>query len=181
MRKLILLILIFASGFYSSSFAVGAEMCMPAAYKETQGDDGPIDPWPFGKNKELDFPWRGIQGTWTAQVDGCVTYFSFKTVRDAKGERVLNIHQFDPLTCEVISKGLGYEMNRIVRARMSTGSASTFGLRIHVFNRADVKINNKSSAPRTLYVMSMAAGGAAKNVQLVRLTNDPYSECEIKK
>lgn len=144
---------------------------------------GGSDPWPFGK--ELDFPWHGIQGTWMAEVNGCQSYFSIKTVKlnSKTEERHLSIQEFDPYTCEVISRGVGFERGKVVRARMSGLTTGTYDVRIHVFNRADLKVkagNRMSSGGRTVYMMSMSNSWTenSENVALTKIGADVNALCE---
>ncbi|MFN7823853.1 MAG: hypothetical protein ACK5P6_00670 [Pseudobdellovibrionaceae bacterium] len=178
MRQILLAIVMGLSlGIASMASAQG--MCVPAQVM-TRGDDGPVDPWPFGK--ELEFPWRGIQGTWAAEVDGCVTYFAFKTVRQANNDRVLNVREFDPVTCELKSSGVGFERSRVVRARMSGGFVGTYDMRIHVFNRADMKMKDKTSTPRTVYMLAMSPiwdNRAAVATRLTKVSNDANGRCNL--
>lgn len=178
MKKAALLLSLFVAVVFSN-VASAQYQCSSQTFSR-----GGSDPWPFGK--ELDFPWHGIQGTWMAEVDGCQRYFSIKTVKlksSNTNERHLSIQEFDPYTCEVISRGPGYENDKIVRARMNGPSTGSYDIRIHVFNRADLRAkagSRMSSSGRTVYMMSMSNNWTenAQNVALTKIAGDVNALCE---
>jgi hypothetical protein len=177
MKKAALLLSLFVA-FVFSNGARAQYQCSAKTFSR-----GGSDPWPFGK--ELDFPWHGVQGTWMAEIKGCESYFSIKTVKlnSKTEERHLSIQEFDPYTCEVISRGVGFEKGKVVRARMSGLSTGTYDVRIHVFNRADLKGttgSRMSSGGRTVYMMSMSKSWTekAENVALTKIASDASALCE---
>ncbi len=145
----------------------------------------PGDAWPWGA--ELPFPWKGIQGTWMAKVDGYINYFKFVTIRSENGFNQLQVTQYDA-NCETIANGAGYEQERVVKAMM-TGIYGTFNLTVHVFRQSDLR---ESKAPgyvqvpraRTVTVLNLiplGTGLATKNTfQLERVDQDPaYGACDV--
>ncbi len=103
--------------------------------------DHPV-PWPWGL--EQPFPWNDIQGMWKIADDAGVpmSYFTFKVVSGKKsGIKQLVVQQMDAATCEVIAKGVGIELNDVLRAQMTTTENAiepwvTFRLSIRAFKVA---------------------------------------------
>jgi hypothetical protein len=95
---------------------------------------GPII-WPWGR--EVTIPWSGIQGVWQFSGTDCSKVFLFKIIKQTTTERVLEIIQYNPVSCTVIARGPGYESNRVIRAVL-TGLQGPFELTIHAFKFNDV-------------------------------------------
>lgn len=83
--------------------------------------DHPV-PWPWGL--EQPFPWSEIQGIWKISIDAGIpiSYFTFKVVAAKKksGLKQLIVNQIDAEHCSVIAKGVGIELNDVLRAQMIT-------------------------------------------------------------
>ena len=47
------------------------------------------------------------------------------------------VREIDPDTCEVIATGVGYELNKIVRAQMTTDTGSSFRIAVRAFREQD--------------------------------------------
>ncbi len=100
--------------------------------------DRPV-PWPWGL--EQPFPWNDIQGMWKIADDAGVpmSYFTFKVVGGKKtGIKQLVVQQMDAYTCDVIARGVGIELNDVLRAQMTTTEFAaepsvTFRLSIRAF------------------------------------------------
>lgn len=149
---------------------------------------GPIDSWPWGS--EIPFPWRGIQGVWMAEIDGCANYFSFKVVRDSKeDERILQVWQVDPVTCQSVARGVGYGADRIVTAVMAklAPKRGSYELKVQAFKETDLKsighrkLNPYASTSRNVTVLTMNPIGRPKDVktyQLYKLDTNPENVCQ---
>ncbi len=97
--------------------------------------DHPV-PWPWGY--EQPFPWTDIQGIWQVTDGDFFSYFAMKVVRiKSTGERQLLVRQIDARTCDTIAKGVGYEMDRVVRAQMTTLQGGAYRLALHAFSTQD--------------------------------------------
>lgn len=162
----------------STSWGASAYQCLPYNKNEPLRDPG--DAWPWGA--ELPFPWKGITGTWETDLDGCVSYFSFKP-RTANGVKQLKVIQYDPMTCRVISEGVGFESNRVVKAVMNDKRGKTFRLTIHVFSPSDLHEGRDFKfAAKNVTVMSM--GSLSSNQEnrtsheLEKVSTDPKAICE---
>ncbi len=170
------LLLVFAA---TSWGATKPGQCMP--YQKNQPMRDPGDAWPWGA--ELPFPWRGIQGTWETEIDGCVSYFSFKP-KTAGGVKQLKVVQYDPVTCQTVAEGIGFEDNRVVRAILNDKRGKTFRVTIHVFNPADLREedSNMKFAAKTVTVMNMGPLGASDeertNHALEKVSTDPRAICQ---
>lgn len=140
----------------------------------------PGDAWPWGA--ELPFPWKGIQGTWVARIEGETIYFRFVTVRSSQGFNQLQVTQHDE-RCRVMANGAGYETDRVVKALM-VGPAGTFNLTVHVFRQSDVLKESKNgilaTAPRSrtatvLNLIPLGGSGVSTRFtyQLYKVDSDP--------
>ncbi len=177
MRTLILgLFFVFGLGFTSASYG------QSASYNEGSFQVQGGDYWPWGK--EIDFPWKAIQGFWGAyDKSGCTTYFLFKVLTQYQ-ERILTVEQYDARTCKLIGRGIGYERNRVVRARF-TGEKGDFDLRIHVFKESDILEGSgrlqTPSLSKLVTVMSMSPAGNPAQVgilQIFKVGSDPSINCK---
>jgi|SRR6185312_4621320 len=154
-------------------------MCLPAGRNQIQGHET----WPWGM--EAPFPWRGIQGIWMANVNGCSTYFTFKNLKNSDNEKILQIHEIDPTTCTSISKGAGYEEARVVTAVM-IGKDGTYNMKVHSFRESDViEANNKeyssSASNKVVTVMTVNPVNVPTPVgtyQLYKVSADPDDVCK---
>lgn len=82
---------------------------------------------------------------------------SFKTTRTVSGVNQLQVIQYDPTSCQIIAKGVGFEDTRVVRAVMRDQKQQTFNLTVHVFNRSDVRNGNMIAfAAKRVTVMNIS-------------------------
>jgi hypothetical protein len=157
-----------------------AGMCLPAGRNQIQRGG---ETWPWGM--EVPFPWRGIQGIWMADVNGCSTYFTFKIVKNSADDKILQIHEVDPATCAAIAKGAGYEDARVVMAVMN-GKNGPYNMEVHSFHEADViEANNheySSSASNKVVTMMtvnpVSAPTQTGTYQLYKISTDPDDVCK---
>jgi len=145
----------------------------------------PGDAFPWGA--EMPFPWKGIQGTWMANINGQTNYFSFQVVKYNDGVNQLQVKQFTG-NCEFESHGAGYEQNRVVRAMM-VGEYGAFNLTVHVFRHADLKQTDEQGklmdrTGRTVTVMKISPmsnttekGAERRTYQLIKMSKDPCGIC----
>jgi hypothetical protein len=177
MKFLILcLFTVFATAIANASFP-SPKSCNAIGKSELLRGGG--DVWPWGE--EMPFPWKGIQGVWMAEIDGCSSYFTFTTLKMDSGINQLRVKQFDMETCKLISRGVGYEQDRYVKAVL-TGRRGTFDITVHVFRNTPSK-----SSPRQDYFESKTAtvlslgdfseNNEPKSYQLYKVATDPESIC----
>lgn len=107
------------------------------------GDD-PV-PWPWGL--EMPFPWPFVQGFWMAEKGGTRTYFSFRVVTDRNNFRQLMVEQINPVTCEIVARGVGIETNNIVRAQMTALTGQVYRLTVRSFSEKSVPATLISHRP----------------------------------
>lgn len=98
--------------------------------------DRPV-PWPWGL--EQPFPWPDIQGIWKVVDADFTSYFALKVVRvKATGERQLIVRQIDADSCKVVATGVGYDLQRVVRAQMtSVQSGVAYRIALRAFSEKD--------------------------------------------
>lgn len=108
-------------------------LCWGSDNYSIKGGDG--RPWPWGS--EVQIPWHNIQGVWKATGGSCTDEFIFKTKTDQNGEKMVQITQYDPVSCKVVARGLGYETNRYIYAQM-VHQGRSYNLTIHAFSEQDV-------------------------------------------
>ena len=144
----------------------------------------PGDAWPWGS--EMPFPWRGIKGTWLAKAPGVSTYFTFKKVMVADGINQLQVKQFDAKSCRLLSNGVGYEEDRVVKAVLMSRN-NAFELTVHVFRTADLKnmvgrrLIERAMDSKTATVMSMTSLSnldEQMTVELEKIDVDPAGICK---
>lgn len=138
----------------SFSWAVQAAMlpAFPVQPKVPAGDlcvqeshisGGDAIPWPWGN--EMQFPWTRIQGVWAPLTGDCESYFVFKVSKlTTSGERFIQIIQYDPLTCEKIAVGAGFENNKVIYASMANKGQS-FDLTIRAFDNSIIDQESQDS------------------------------------
>jgi hypothetical protein len=168
--------------FLSTAFGA-TDMCLPVG-RNVVTPQGGHETWPWGL--ETPFPWRGIQGVWMAEIDGCSTYFTFKIVKNSDDEKILQIHEIEPGSCTVLSKGAGYEDNRVVMAVMK-GNSGAFNVEVHSFRESDVREMKGDayatpSGNKILTVMSVSPLVSTSAVQkgsyqLYKVSSDPDDVC----
>jgi hypothetical protein len=163
------------------SFAGEGGMCLPTGQgqNQTQGHET----WPWGM--EVPFPWRGIQGLWMANINGCSTYFTFKIVKNVVDEKILQIHEINPVTCTLIAKGAGYEDDRVVMAVMN-GKNGAYNMEVHSFRESDVAEANErgytssmsNKVVTMMTVSSVRASDQKGTYQLYKVSSNPDSACK---
>ncbi|WP_413559036.1 hypothetical protein [Bdellovibrio sp. HCB209] len=98
------------------------------------GDNRPV-PWPWSLAQP--FPWDDIQGLWKVEQDNYVSYFAFKSVRQASGGRQLLVRQIDGETRRVLAEGVGFESGKVILAQMTSCGGTTYNLKVTSFKRED--------------------------------------------
>lgn len=181
MKKVFLLVVLALSTLISlQSFAATAGNCS-SHYSGISTLRDPGDTFPWGC--EVPFPWRRIQGTWQTQIDGVKAYFSFRTIKTSPEGNQLQIIQYNPITCVVESKGVGFEDIRVVSAIMTDNSRQSLSVTVHVFNRADLKNSTVSTLKNiqdTVTVMNISPLGSTDGVnsyELEKISSDPNDFC----
>jgi hypothetical protein len=98
--------------------------------------DHPV-PWPWGL--EQPFPWTDIKGLWRIENSKDASpYFTFKVIKGKTADdRQLAVREIDPDSCDVIATGVGYELNKIVRAQMTTDKGTSFRIAVRAFREID--------------------------------------------
>jgi hypothetical protein len=137
------------------------------------------DVWPWGE--EMPFPWRGIKGVWMAEIEGCPTYFTFTALKMQSGAHQLQVRQYDPVTCKLISRGVGYEQDRYVKAVL-VGKKGTFDIAVHVFKNEPGKADPRQryTERKTSTVLTLGSFDEIKDpasYQLYKMHNDPNAVC----
>lgn len=145
------------------------------------GDD---NPWPWGR--ESRFPWLAIQGVWVPVDGDCNSLFVFKT-KSVQGEnRIVQIVQYDPTTCERLAWGAGVESEQILRASMVNKDGKSFDLTIRAFDESTVSTGALSTLPsalRNIVVLSMYPKGdweRRMSYQMQKVTDVPVMLCDSK-
>ncbi len=106
-------------------------------------------PWPWGS--EVSVPWKNISGVWRVVDGSCENLFMFKVKVDQNGEKIVVITQYDPNSCKVITRGLGYEADRYIYAQMINRGQS-YNLTIHAFNQSDLSSSEARLAKPSLHL-----------------------------
>lgn len=112
-------------------------------FQPTSGD---FTPFPWGL--EVHLSKSHLDGIWASDSDHCGTYFSFKTRSNSDiNQRLVNIIQFNPNTCEILATGIGYELDRVFHAAMISNNLNetkfqSYDLTIRAFNPKDIKYSN---------------------------------------
>lgn len=140
---------------------------------------GPGDHFPWGS--ELPFPWKGIQGTWSTNIEGTEALVSFKIVRSEEGSRQLRISIIHADSCKVVAIGAGYEDGKVVKAIMSGGGRAS-RVTVHAFRESDLraaegKREYKSNAVVAVMSIATMVGVEKVGYELVKVSNDPKASC----
>lgn len=174
--------------FFSSLALADGPACLPLDPSKPAG--GPIDHLPWGS--EVPFPWKGIQGVWVAEIDGCANYFSFKVVKnEGEKERILQVYQVDPVTCNILARGVGYGQNRAVTAVMvkTAPKRGSYEIKVQAFKESDViseqqrakKTGFFAAATRNMTVLTVNPIGRPKDLEsykLYKVQADPTQVCQ---
>lgn len=162
-------------------FAVSAKESCRYDRSFLGGDD---NPWPWGR--EARFPWMAIQGLYVPTDGDCSSLFVFKT-RDEGENRVVQIVQYNPLTCEKVAWGAGVEAEQILRASMVTKEGKSFDLTIRAFANSELVTSSIALtplAPQATVVLSMYPKGdweRRMSYQMQKVTDVPIMLCDSKK
>lgn len=139
-------------------------------------------PWPWGA--EMPFPWSFVQGVWFARQGEFESYFVFRIVKQKSGINQLEVKQVDPINCEVIASGVGYEQNRVVRAQMSMLSGGgAYRVFLRAFNAKSVPNGKIQAKPvnNQYVVLSVIPFDPSKtvNIPMQLITNRLGFECHV--
>lgn len=150
----------------SATARIGLNPPSPDSCKsDFQPTSGDFTPFPWGS--EVHLSKNNLDGIWAPSSNQCGTYFSFKTrSNNDLNQRLVNIIQFNPYTCEILATGIGYELDRVFHAAMISNNLDqskfqSFDLTLRAFNPKDIKylppINYDNPSPRLkpLVVMTM--------------------------
>ncbi|GIL18818.1 MAG: hypothetical protein BroJett040_25690 [Oligoflexia bacterium] len=120
----------------SLNSAYANENLCPSSRQAIHGGGGDLTPWPWGS--EIRLPWARVHGLWQSMSGDCRTWFLFKVGKpNSNGERIIKVIQYDPISCQVISSGVGYENKRVIYASM-VGINGSFDLTVRAFAESDV-------------------------------------------
>jgi hypothetical protein len=108
---------------------------LPRSGSSGPGILGPGDYYPWGK--EIPFPWTSIEGVYHGKDKSGDTFYFFKIRTQSKNQRTLDIYQIDK-SCRWITRGVGFEYNRIVRAVVSNTLGKSFEVTVQAFRAKDV-------------------------------------------
>lgn len=137
-------------------------------------------PWPWGY--ESPFPWSFVQGVWLAEHGDFKSYFSFRVVSEKDGLQQLEVQQVDPLNCQPLAKGVGFEQSKIVRAQMTSTTGSVYRLALRAFHERMV---NAAVGQKPIYnqyvVLSIFPFDQTKAVHLPisQVTNHLNFQCRV--
>lgn len=141
------------------------------------------DYWPWGK--EVEFPWDSIQGVWVAKsFVGLSTYFSFQVAKN-NGRNILKITQYARFTCDLIAQGVGYEAQRVVKAKLK-GPQHKSNIQIHFFKRSDVigsddtddQLDNSDDIMAVVMVKSSENSRSPTFFDITKISSDPKDFCQ---
>jgi hypothetical protein len=99
---------------FFSAFVMMAAMLGAASTVHAGGAE------PFPLNSPLPFPWESIEGNWELKNAGLYSAYIFEIQNTCEGRVILRVRQFDVITGEVLSEGIGYKLtdSQEVRAAM---------------------------------------------------------------
>jgi len=118
----------------------------PVAASTVQPEDRGGIPWPWAL--AVNIPIRDLRGVWTI-LDGTSTnIFVFDTHASKTGSSYMNIESYDPQTCQLLGKGIGYQTDRYIYGQIVSTSGQTVNLSVYAFNRSDVANEIQESSPR---------------------------------
>lgn len=106
---------------------------------------GGIDLFPWSMARP--FPWKDIQGMWSAEFNGIETYFSFRVVRVGSSGRQIRIVRYNDLvSCFVLAKGTGHENSNQLKAQLVNSEGNTFKMAVGEFDSANLRMDLKCDA-----------------------------------
>lgn len=164
----------------------GQSMAAPPSRLNSCGSDSTItggdsNPWPWGR--ESVFPWLAIEGVWVPMDGDCGSLFVFQAKNIQAQNRVIQVVQYDPSTCQKIAWGVGIEQDRVVLASMVTHQGKSFDLSIRAFDENAAPNVLLSPLGRNVVVMSMYPKGnweRRTSYQMQKVTNIPALLCDSK-
>ncbi len=107
-------------------------------------------PWPWGK--EIEFPWREAQGTYSVDLNGEKIYISLRILRtnaapDARSHEQMmtlfvNIRLVNSETCQLIGIGRGFKKGNLIRAQfVNQLNNEVYVMSLHTFNEEVAKMS----------------------------------------
>ncbi len=98
-----------------------------------------VVPWPLSFTAiTVDFSWNGVEGLWEAKSEEFHSYFNFRVVVDKADSRLLIVEEIDLQTEEILSIGIGYEENQVVRS-LQIGNAIRYELFVRFLEDETIK------------------------------------------
>lgn len=141
----------------------------------------PVIPWPWGA--EMPFPWTFVQGVWLAEQDGAKSYFIFRVVKPKSGGlSQLEVQEIDPVTCNVVATGVGYEQSRVVRAQMSMVKGGNYRLALRSFSVRSVQSRVSAKPVNGQYVVLSVVpfdSAVGLNIPIQLITNSLTFKCRV--
>jgi hypothetical protein len=137
---------------------------------------GPGDYYPWGK--EIPFPWSSIQGVYHGVDKSGDTYYFFKVRTQNGNQRTLDIYQIDK-SCRWITRGVGFEYNRVVRAVVTNQTGKSFEVTVQAFRVQDVSPAAKSNGIVTVLSKTTAGLPNSREIIPIRFLG-PTSVCAKK-
>lgn len=139
---------------------------------------GDPSPWPWGFEDR--FPWEDVQGVWAPVEGRCESLFSIKVRLLEDGQRVLQIHQMDPVRCERQGIGVGIERSQIITASMANLKGVNYDLTLRAFDKNKLQSFPWDVQPEIALVMTMSPRGdweSRKSYQLKKVAEVPQMIC----
>jgi len=116
----------------------------PSESKPAGGNGGDFTPFPWGN--EIPISHTTLQGIWAPTAIECGTFFFFEmTIIGPHAQRIVNVKQFDPETCTILSSGVGYELEKVFYVSMVGQNGRAYDLTVRAFNRKDLKPKSDNS------------------------------------
>ena len=137
----------------------------------------------------MPFPWKGIQGTWSAYIGDDPMLFAFKIVQKSGGTNQLDVVQYDGRTCEMLAYGDGFEeADRVVHGMILTHGGAK-NITIHRFSEEALKLaktedNESKRRQKTYTVMNISDFFDAETSQVLELRkvhSSPTGICASKR
>ena len=145
-------------------------------------------PWPWGKESE--FPIDGIQGLYTAEMDGIPYLYSIRVIRHGKTIKFLNIRMIDQNECRLVAQGVGFHAKTYVTGALKDAydsSKEAFQISLRVFDEHILepgKVDQKYIRNGQVMVVSMGPFGQIMNLNdmtsapIRKVSNNPTKKCE---
>lgn len=191
MRYLVILLSVLLSLILTTPLHAADEPNAPTAGELMSNPQSPANaiggdpsPWPWGQ--EAAFPWAMIRGTWANNDPECADMAFVFRARYAKPNRrrrvqkVVEIREYDSKQCSVVATGVGYELDRVVRATMVKTSGESYELTIRAFSKTSSPYSTPISALATSVVMTIEPHGSfqkEKTLELKKIGDEPKMIC----